>query len=239
MSEPTTPDTPTPDQPTPEVHLYVLLDRSGSMASMADDVIGGFNHLLAEQQADGNDARMTLVQFDGGDPQEVIADVVPIAEMTPLDAATFVPRGNTPLLDATGILLGRAAARVTQRAADDLSAEELVVVSITDGHENASREFTLTAVRQLIDAHTTAGWTFVFLVAPPRTSTARPAAWATTRGPCSPSPLTASVCTAAFASISRSASAKRDRVRRAMDVDKSDFFVDKDAEEDRRRRKGA
>ena len=48
MSEHTTSNSPSPDQPTPEVHLYVLLDRSGSMASMADDVIGGFNTLLAE-----------------------------------------------------------------------------------------------------------------------------------------------------------------------------------------------
>ena len=238
MSEHTTPDTPTPDQPTPEVHLYVLLDRSGSMASMADDVIGGFNHLLAEQQADGNDARMTLVQFDGGDPQEVIADAVPIAEMTPLDAATFVPRGNTPLLDATGILLGRAAARVTQRAADGLPAEELVVVSITDGHENASREFTLTAVRQLIDAHTAAGWTFVFLGA---ALDVYGEAGGLGYDPRAVQSFAADGVgsTAAFASLSRSASAKRDRIRRAVEHDKSDFFVDKDAEEDRRRRKGA
>ena len=238
MSEHTTPDTPTPDQPTPEVHLYVLLDRSGSMASMADDVIGGFNHLLAEQQADGNDARMTLVQFDGGDPQEVIADAVPIAEMTPLDAATFVPRGNTPLLDATGILLGRAAARVTQRAAGGLPAEELVVVSITDGHENASREFTLTAVRQLIDAHTAAGWTFVFLGA---ALDVYGEAGGLGYDPRAVQSFAADGVgsTAAFASLSRSTSAKRDLIRRAVEHDKSDFFVDKDAEEDRRRRKGA
>lgn len=238
MSKDASTDTPNADQPAPEVHLYVLLDRSGSMASMADDVIGGFNHLLGEQQADGQDARMTLVQFDGTDPQEVIADAVPIAEMTPMDAATFVPRGNTPLLDATGMLLGRAATRVARRSADGLAAEEVVVVTITDGHENASREFTLPAVRQLIDAHTAAGWTFVFLGAAldvygeagglgydPRAVQSFAADGAGS--------------TAAFASLSRSASAKRARVRRGVDDDKGDFFVDKDAEADRRRRKGA
>ncbi len=52
---------------TPRSHLYVLLDRSGSMESMRADVIGGFNNLLAEQQADGPDARLTLVQFDSQD----------------------------------------------------------------------------------------------------------------------------------------------------------------------------
>lgn len=157
------PADPIPTDPTPDVHLYVLLDRSGSMASMADDVIGGFNRLVADQQADGADARMTLVQFDTQDPQHTIADAVPITEMTPLDHATFQPRGGTPLLDATGILLGRAAERASLRGAKGLPAEEIVFVSITDGHENASQEYTLAAITQLIAAHTAAGWTFVFL----------------------------------------------------------------------------
>ncbi|MCX6524746.1 MAG: hypothetical protein NTX58_08280, partial [Actinobacteria bacterium] len=99
----------------PEVHIYVLLDRSGSMQSIASDVVGGFNRLLADQQADGADARMTLVQFDSNDPQEVIADAIPIAEMVGLDASNFVPRGGTPLLDATGRLMATATARVAQR----------------------------------------------------------------------------------------------------------------------------
>lgn len=59
----------------PKVHLYLLLDRSGSMASMAADVVEGFNALLAEQAtAGGVAARMTFVQFDSEDPQEIIAD---------------------------------------------------------------------------------------------------------------------------------------------------------------------
>ena len=238
MSEHTTSNSPSPDQPTPEVHLYVLLDRSGSMASMADDVIGGFNTLLAEQQADGNDARMTLVQFDGTDPEEVIADAVPIAEMTNLDAATFVPRGNTPLLDATGILLGRAATRVAQRTADGLPAEEIVVVSITDGHENASREYTLPAVRQLIAAHTAGGWTFVFLGAALDVYGEAGGLGYDPRAVQSWAP-DAQGSAEAFASLSRATSAKRDLIRRAVEHDKGDFFVDKDAEEDRQRRRGA
>jgi len=235
VTEQPTSDAPTPDDPTPDVHLYVLLDRSGSMAGMVDDVIGGFNHLLAEQQADGSDARMTLVQFDSADPQEVVADAVPIAEMTPLDASTFVPRGGTPLLDATGMLLGRAAARAARRSNDALPAEELVVVSITDGHENASQEFTLAAVRQLIDAHTTAGWTFVFLGAGPDVYAEAGGLGYDVR---SVQAFAADGAGSheAFSSLSRSTRSKRARIRRAMDVDKGDFFVDKDAEADRRRR---
>jgi hypothetical protein len=238
MGEHTTPNTPTPDQSTPEVHLYVLLDRSGSMASMADDVIGGFNRLLAEQQADGADARITLVQFDTGDPQEVIADAVPIAEMTPLDAATFVPRGGTPLLDATGMLLGRASSRAGQRAAANLPSEEIVVVSITDGHENASQEYRLSTIRQLIAAHTAAGWTFVFLGA---ALDVYGEAGGLGYDPRSVQSFVADGVgsSEAFASLSRSTSMKRDLVRRRVAHDKGDFFVDKAAEQDRQRRRGA
>ena len=96
--------------PPADVHVYVLLDRSGSMAAMVDDVIGGFNGLLADQRADGADARMTFVQFDTVDVQHTVADAVPIAEVLPLDRASFQPRGGTPLLDASGnqVLTDRA-----------------------------------------------------------------------------------------------------------------------------------
>ena len=224
--------------PTPDVHLYILLDRSGSMASMADDVIGGFNHLLAEQKAQGPDARITLVQFDGQDPQEVLADAVPLAEMVDLDANTFVPRGATPLLDATGLILARAAARAAQRAAAGEPAEEIVVVSITDGHENASGEFTLAAINQLVAAHQAAGWTFVFLGAAldvygesqrlgydPRSVQA----WASD----------AAGADIAFRSLSANTTAHRGKVRRREVFDKGDFFESgKDAEADRKRRHG-
>jgi uncharacterized protein YegL len=224
-------------QPTPDVHLYILLDRSGSMAAMADDVIGGFNRLLAEQQANGNDARITLVQFDSGDPQEVVADAVPIAEMTPLDAATFVPRGSTPLLDATAMMLDRAAKRVAQRKAEGLPAEELLIVSITDGHENASTRFTLTAVRQLVEAYTAAGWTFVFLGAAVDVYAEAGGLGYDVRSVQSFA-ADGTGTEAAWRSLSRSTSTKRDLVRRSVAHDNAEFFVDKDAEEHRRRRLG-
>jgi hypothetical protein len=148
----------------PKLHLYVLLDRSGSMSSMADDVVGGFNTLLAEQ-ADGGgiEARMTFVQFDSHNPQEVIADAIPLAEVAPLTMQTFVPRASTPLLDATGLLLGKAIVRANGLA----TPESVVFATITDGFENASSEFTLDAIRKTIEERTAAGWSFVFLGADP------------------------------------------------------------------------
>lgn len=149
----------------PVVHLYVLLDRSGSMASIADDVIGGFNRLIADQRADGDDAVVTLVQFDSEDVHEVVTNATPVGQVPPLDGATFVPRGATPLLDATGQLLARAAQRVEYLEIAGKPAEDIVFVSITDGHENSSRELSLSQIRRAVEHRTKQGWTFVFLSA--------------------------------------------------------------------------
>lgn len=147
----------------PVSHLYVLLDRSGSMTSMAADVVGGFNRLLADQQAAGDDARLTLVQFDSGDPQEVLVDAKRIDRVRPLRPADFQPRGGTPLLDATGRLIARASERVDRRRRAGKRLEAIVVVTITDGEENQSREHTRDGIRRLVESKQAQGWTFVFL----------------------------------------------------------------------------
>jgi len=148
----------------PVTHLYFLLDRSGSMASIAHAVVEGFNEFLAEQQRDGADALMTLVQFDSHDPFELIADAVPIREVIGLDNQTFEPRGGTPLLDALGRVIGRATSRANQRAADGEPAEEILVAIFTDGLENASEEFSRKQIMTLIEQHEKEdSWTFAYL----------------------------------------------------------------------------
>jgi Mg-chelatase subunit ChlD len=146
-------------------HIHILLDRSGSMASIADDVIGGFNTFLKEQQANGPDARLTLVQFDSQDAQDVILSGSPIMDAKPLNSTIYRPRGGTPLLDATGRLIERAMLEEQIRSQNRLPQEDIVFVSITDGEENQSREYTLEQVRNLIAEREAAGWTFVFLSA--------------------------------------------------------------------------
>jgi hypothetical protein len=148
---------------TPTTHLYVLLDRSGSMEAMRADVIGGFNHLIAEQQAAGDDARLTLVQFDSQDPQEVLVDAKRIGRARPLTMRTFVPRGGTPLLDATGRLIHRASVREQERLILGKKPELVTVVTITDGEENQSTSYTRDAITKLVTAKQEAGWTFAFL----------------------------------------------------------------------------
>ncbi|MEI6736512.1 MAG: vWA domain-containing protein [Actinomycetes bacterium] len=149
--------------PTPNLHIYFVLDRSGSMQSIASDVIGGFNAFVKQQQADGADALMTLVQFDSTDSHEVLANAAPINEIKQLDLSVFVPRGSTPLFDAMGRVLNEAISREAQLVGAEKPAESIVFVTFTDGGENASREFTRETVFNLVKGKEKDGWTFVYM----------------------------------------------------------------------------
>lgn len=147
----------------PTVHFYILLDRSGSMASMRGDVIGGYNNFIQEQKAVAGKARVTLVQFDSQNPQEVIFDAVRLDDVPELTARTFVPRGGTPLLDATGALIETVLGRAARRKVLGKAPEEIVFVTVTDGEENQSAHTGLDDVRRLIGAGKEEGWSFVYL----------------------------------------------------------------------------
>jgi hypothetical protein len=208
------------------------------MASMAEHVVSGFNGLLAEQQLDGGDARITLVQFDSEDPLEVLARAVPIAEAVPLTYEAFQPRGGTPLLDATGRSIGLAAARAADLEANGAPAEQILFVTITDGEENQSVEFSRQQVVDVVAAKQEAGWTFVFLGAGLDAyheagglgyGAGSVQSWA-------PDGTGAAL---AFTSLSKKTLDYRARARLADPVMTADFFEgERPAEEDRRRRGG-
>ncbi len=145
------------------VHISLLLDRSGSMSAIADDIVGGFNEFLAEQRRADGLARVTLAQFDSEDPFEVVVDGVDLAQVRPLRRADYRPRGQTPLFDAAGRMICRIDAEVARRAGLGLLAEDQLVVIVTDGLENASREHTRAGVMQLIEERRARGWAFAFL----------------------------------------------------------------------------
>ena len=146
-------------------HIVVLLDESGSMESIRGDVIGGFNRFLSDQRADGADAKVTLVKFDSQDPHNVVFSGSPIASVANLTTQNFEPRGGTPLLDATGRLIGRIRSEQAGRIQNGLLADHIVFVTITDGEENQSTEYSLRRIKALIEESEAAGWTFVFLSA--------------------------------------------------------------------------
>ena len=145
------------------VHISVVLDRSGSMARIADDVVGGFNTFLDEQRKQDGGGRVTLAQFDGQDPFEVLIDGGDLDSVKDLDPARYIPRGNTPLYDAVGRMIAKIDAEIVERADAGKPIEDQVVVIVTDGYENASREFSGQMLTELIDARRGRAWAFVFL----------------------------------------------------------------------------
>lgn len=239
MTNHRTPPAGRPDAVPVRPHFYVLLDRSGSMESMRGDVIGGFNGLIAAQQADGPDARITLVQFDSQDPQEVLIDARSIHRARPLTAATFVPRGGTPLLDATGQLIVRASVREQQRSVLGKRPEAITFVTITDGEENQSREYGRRDILRLVKEKEAHGWTFAFLGAG---LDAYAEAGAMGYDPRSvqafaPDGTGAQV---AFSNLSDAMVTRRRKLRNDEDYDAGDFYEgDKRAEQDRLRRRGS
>ena len=144
-------------------HFYILLDRSGSMESMKSDVIGGYNAFITEQQTVKGKAKVTLVQFDSQEPQEVLADAKNIGDITPLTGEMFSPRGGTPLLDASAQLIERVLGRQNLRKITGKNHEEIVFITITDGEENQSTKTSLKDITKLIKQGKEDGWSFVFL----------------------------------------------------------------------------
>lgn len=145
-------------------HITLILDRTGSMDSIRQDVIGGFNQFLAQQQAMPEPATFTFVQFDSQDPYEVLHRAVPITTAGPLMPQTYVPRASTPLYDAIG--RGILDLEATLAAMPDgHRPSRIMFVIVTDGAENASREFSRARVMGLIAAKKSLDWQFVFLSA--------------------------------------------------------------------------
>lgn len=143
--------------------IAFVLDRSGSMNPIAADAIGGFNTFLASQQALPGEARLTLVLFDH--EYLVVHDNVAIRQVPPLDAKTFVPRGMTALLDAVGRTIDDVGVRLAATPEEQRPAKVIVAI-LTDGQENASRDYTFAKVAGMIKHQQEKySWEFLFLAA--------------------------------------------------------------------------
>lgn len=141
--------------------IAFILDRSGSMESVRQAAIDGFNEFLRDQQAAPGTVRLTLILFDN----EILTihDAVPIAEILPLDHDTFVPRGSTALLDAIGDTIDRLGKRFANSSADQKPGHVAVAI-LTDGEENSSRRFTWQDIAARISHQTEKyQWDFLFL----------------------------------------------------------------------------
>src|SRR5512138_1904469 len=127
--------------------INIVLDRSGSMESIRQATIAGFNKFLAEQKQAPGEATLTLAQFD--DIYEVVHRAANLNSVEPLTEKTYAPRNTTALLDAIGKTINETGGRLAAMAEDERP-ERVIFVIITDGLENASQEFTVERVNEMI-----------------------------------------------------------------------------------------
>jgi hypothetical protein len=136
----------------------MVLDRSGSMQSIKDDTIGGFDAFTSEQRRLPGRCTVSLVQFDN-----VYEEVYTGRDLADVPGLTLVPRGSTAMLDAIGRAVNATGARLAAMP-EDARPGTVIVGIMTDGLENASREFTYPMVKALIEQQEQVyGWTFMYM----------------------------------------------------------------------------
>lgn len=141
--------------------LVFILDRSGSMAGLESDTIGGFNAMIAKQKKEDGEALVSTVLFD--DECVVIHDRLDVRKVEPLTETQYTVRGSTALLDAVGKAIHHIG-NVHKYAREEDRPEHTMFVITTDGMENASCVYTAGQVKQMIERQKNRyGWEFLFL----------------------------------------------------------------------------
>ena len=142
-----------------DVELVFILDRSGSMGGLESDTIGGYNSMLSKQKKEKTGkVSVTTVLFD--DQYELLYNQVPIEKVSPMTEEEYYVRGSTALLDAIGKTVMQVKANQDKKEIKD----KVLFVIITDGMENASREYRAEQIKKLIEERKEKdNWEFLFL----------------------------------------------------------------------------
>ena len=141
--------------------LVFILDRSGSMAGLEDDTIGGFNAMIEKQKAEPGACIVSTILFDNR--SEVIHDRLPLERVPALTRKEYYVRGCMALLDAVGGAIHHIG-NVHKYAREEDRPERTLFVITTDGMENASRRYDYGKVKAMIERQKDRyGWEFLFL----------------------------------------------------------------------------
>ena len=141
--------------------LIFILDRSGSMAGLEKDTIGGFNAMIRKQRDGVGKTLVTTMLFD--QEYQFIHDRLPLEEVPELTEETYTVRGCTALLDAVGTVVDYLGI-IHKYAREEDRPDRTLIVITTDGMENASRRFSYERVQELIRRGQEAyGWEILFL----------------------------------------------------------------------------
>lgn len=141
--------------------LVFILDRSGSMAGLEADTIGGFNAMIEKQKKQSGECYVSTVLFDN--VSEVLHDRVKLSEIKPMTDKDYTVRGSTALIDALGEAI-RHIGNIHKYARPEDVPENTMFVITTDGIENASRKYTSDVVKAMIERQKEKyGWEFLFI----------------------------------------------------------------------------
>ena len=141
--------------------IVFILDRSGSMAGLEDDTIGGFNAMIEKQRKEAGEALVSTVLFDH--ETEVIHDRVDIRRIEPITRKEYYVRGSTALLDAVGGAIHHIG-NVHKYAREEDRPEKTLFVITTDGMENASHKYSYARLKAMIERQKEKhGWESLFL----------------------------------------------------------------------------
>lgn len=143
--------------------IIMVIDRSGSMGLIRVDAIGSLNSFLKEQKEVPGEARVTAVLFN--DEYEILYDGVQLENVVDFNDKNYIPMGTTAMLDAIGKAIDKAGERLSLLDEADLP-EKVLVAILTDGLENASKEYTRSQIFEKIKHQRDAyQWEFAFLAA--------------------------------------------------------------------------
>ena len=146
---------------TNETELVFILDRSGSMAGLEADTIGGYNAMLAKQKKEEGEATVTTVLFNHD--IDLLHDRITIQGIAPITEQDYEVGGTTALLDAIGSTIHKIG-NVQKRTSEEVRAGKVLFVITTDGMENASREYDYAKIKAMIEHQkVNYGWEFIFL----------------------------------------------------------------------------
>lgn len=144
-----------------KTNIIILLDRSGSMESIKEETISGFNEFLSNQKETSPEATISLIQFDH--------EYIPVyfnkelMEAEPLSPSTFIPRGMTALLDAIGKTI-KDISRNYKRTPKEKRPQKVIFVIITDGLENMSRKYNREKIFKMLQKKQTKhNWKVIYL----------------------------------------------------------------------------
>lgn len=146
-----------------QVHNLIILDESGSMNSIKKTILNGFNELInsvksIEKEFPEQKHYISIISFNSKNENNVIHFTTPVSKIEIIDNKNYNPESSTPLFDAMGFSILKL-----KNFLSDKNNYSVLVTILTDGEENASKEYSLTSIKRIIEELKSENWTFTYM----------------------------------------------------------------------------